>query len=130
MDFCIICQQQHSLHQHHVWMQTRGGLTTVGLCANHHQLIHHLATRIVAQIKRNETPVFEWPKAEPRPELAKELIASVVQASLAPPQSYRVTLDLDPDQRAKLERLKKDLGLSSLAKTVFAALDYLYQSRF
>lgn len=127
---CLFCGSLSSLHRHHVGMQSRGSTELVTLCANHHRLIHQLAELAVSQIQQGLNPEFQWPEGLSQPELGQKLVSELVQAMLNSPKHYKIILNLTKDGRQRLERLKLDLGMSSLEKTVKHCLDLVYYSRF
>lgn len=111
-------------------MQSRGSTELVTLCANHHRLVHQLAESALLQLNQGLHPEFRWPADLPKPELGQTLVAELVQAMSDQPKNYKIVLNLTKDGRQKLERLKLDLGMSSLEKTVKHCLDLVYYSRF
>lgn len=128
---CIICGSEVSLHEHHVIPQACGGRDgpTVMLCADHHNLIHYLAVRLVSALRQGKEVEFEWPEDQGDREVARYLVGEIVKATLNSKEKvYKLTLEFDPLQREMLGLLKETLGVSSLQKVVYVCLDYVFRT--
>lgn len=109
---CYICQQSFStIHVHHTSLQSYGGKDslTVKLCPTHHNLIHLLAT------KGNRD--YSWETDEQRSR-GQPLVDCAIKSMTSDTHVYKIWYTVDAEKRRNIERLKKELGQSSIEKTV------------
>lgn len=135
MTCCVVCQKTEDscLHEHHVIPQANGGTNgpTVMLCAEHHNMIHKVAVKILTLIRNGKEPEFTWPANHGDTNIAKYLVGEIVTSTLSTKtKKYKVILEFDQVQRDMLDLLKQELGVSSINKVLYSCLELVFKSRF
>lgn len=120
-------------NQHHVVPQANGGTDgpTVSLCSAHHDLLHAVATQVLANkpfehLLGSLTGTVQAAKIH---YLASVVVNSTVAVADDPNKPAQLTLSLSGAERAKLRRLA-DLNKLSMANVLIALLNNEYQRRF
>lgn len=111
MAICFVCQTYTATpHTHHVFLQAKGGRDgqTVILCPSHHNLVHRLA----------ENKNFEFSAQNDERQRLLQLAYCAAESAATETKIYKVNLELSAEERVLLERLKIELGSSSLNKTL------------
>jgi hypothetical protein len=116
-EICYICQEITSTpHHHHVHQQAYGGRDgdVVVLCPTHHNLIHRLAKSTNSDF--NFKSPLERRRAEP-------LIACLRASETVGTKLFKYTLEFDTTNRGRLEKLKLEIGETSLLRTIYFCIE-------
>lgn len=132
---CLICSKGETevIHSHHVIPQSCGGKDgpQVDLCAEHHNMIHQFALKLVTSYRKGIVPEFIWPKNHGDFNVARYLVGEIVKATLtSKDKKYKFFLEFDQVQREMLELLKQEFGVTSITKAVYQCLDEVFKARF
>lgn len=126
MERCSICESIVEIpHYHHVVPQARGGTDgpTVVLCPSCHNCLHANALGVISKIKGNKKSLKSYWKTSELEERAKPYLQVLVKALLMPlpdkvKRKHQLTAQVSTEVFMMLKHLQKDLGLSSMEKTV------------
>lgn len=132
---CCVCGKGkvEVLHVHHVIPQAYGGRDgkVVDICAEHHNMVHSTAVKMIAAIRKGKGVDFVWPANHGKFEVAKYLVGEIVKAALnSKTKVYVYQLKVGQHERDMLQLLKEAHGVSSLEKTIYASLNDSFNQRF
>lgn len=119
---------------HHVWPRAYGGerLPQVPLCSAHHQQVHTIAKKMIAQARRGKETSFVWPRDSDAEQidarLANMLVTTIVLAKFNPiTVQGKVVVTLDDRTLARTRLAVNRAGSTPSLEAVLkvALLEYL-----
>lgn len=123
---CLVCSMHEPImHSHHTVPQCRGGFNSpqVILCPSCHNTIHGHALHLTAAIRNNSSTTKQFWNDARLEKNAEPLVLKIVQAFIQPlPEGVEIDIPLtfivDSKTKKELQILQRDLGLSSMEKTI------------
>lgn len=135
---CLVCDAHEVImHSHHTIPRSRGGDDSlqIPLCPTCHNALHANALAVVARInsgkKRARALYWRTPEEELR---AKPYLEILVSALLAPlpagvVREHLLSASVSSEDFSALKTLQKDLGMSSVEKTLMYCINYTLAQR-